>query len=136
MEKSEGQKVLLLAAAALVLYWLGNWVIPVTDPVETNYTQTAKEMLAAGDFISPRIFGNYWYDKPVFFYWELIAAFGLFGVSDFAARMFPGIFGVIGVGMTYFFARRLYDAKTGLWSALILGTSFGYWLIAKTVIPT
>lgn len=134
MEKSEGQKVLLLAAAALILYWLGNWVIPVTDPVETNYTQTAKEMLAAGDFISPRIFGNYWYDKPVFFYWELIAAFGLFGVSDFAARMFPGIFGVIGVGMTYFFARRLYDAKTGLWSALILGTSFGYWLIAKTVI--
>ena len=36
MEKSEGQKVLLLAAAALILYWLGNWMIPVTDPVETN----------------------------------------------------------------------------------------------------
>lgn len=134
MGKSEGQQILLLAAAALALYWLGNWMIPVTDPVETNYTQTAKEMLLAGDFISPRIFGNYWYDKPVFFYWELIAAFGLFGVNDFAARMFSGLFGVIGIVMTYFFARRLYGAKTGLWSALILGTSFGYWLIAKTVV--
>lgn len=131
---NERRNLLLLATAALLLYWLGNWMIPVTDPVETNYTQTAKEMLAAGDFISPRIFGNYWYDKPIFFYWELIAAFGLFGVNDFAARMASGIFGVIGVVMTYFFARRAYDERTGLWSALILGTSFGYWLVAKTVI--
>ena len=131
---NERRNLLLLAVAALLLYWLGNWMIPVTDPVETNYTQTAKEMLAAGDFISPCIFGNYWYDKPIFFYWELIAAFGLFGVNDFAARMASGIFGVIGVVMTYFFARRAYDERTGLWSALILGTSFGYWLVAKTVI--
>lgn len=130
----EKRQVLLLAGAALLLYWMGNWMIPVTDPVESNYTLTAKEMLESGDFMSPRIFGNYWYDKPIFFYWELIAAFGLFGVNDFAARMPAGIFGVIGLVMTYFFARRLYDARTGMMAALILGTSFGYWIVSKSII--
>ena len=38
------------------------------------------------------------------------------------------------LAMTYGFARKIYDAKTGLISALILGTSFEYWLISKTVI--
>ena len=56
---------------------------------ESNYTQTAKEMLLSGDWVSPRIFGNFWYDKPAFFYWELIAAFKVFGFTDFAARFFP-----------------------------------------------
>ena len=51
-----------------------------------------------------------------------------------AARFFPAVFGIIGLFMTYGFARKIYDAKTGLISALILGTSFEYWLISKTVI--
>ncbi len=134
MKRNEAQIILLLGVASLCLYWLANWMIPVTDPVECNYTQTAREMLASGDYFSPRIFGNYWYDKPGFFYWELIAAYKLLGVNDFAARMFPGLFGVAGVLMTYFFARRIYDVKTAFFSAAILATSFGYWLISKTII--
>lgn len=68
-----------LIAIALVVFF-GNAQLAVTDPVESNYTLTAKEMLSAGDYISPRIYGNYWYDKPIFFYWELIAAFGVGGI--------------------------------------------------------
>lgn len=49
-----------LIAVALVVF-LGNAGLAVTDPVESNYTLTAKEILAAGDYISPRIYGNYWY---------------------------------------------------------------------------
>lgn len=126
--------ILLLGLFSFALFIIGNGSIPATDPVESNYVLTAKEMLLSGDFISPRIYGNYWYDKPAFFYWELIGAFLLFGISDFAARFFPTIFGVIGVLMTYFFARKIYDRKTALVSGLLLSTSFGYWLISKTII--
>ena len=124
--------IIFLVGAGLLL--LGNGTIAVTDPVESNYTLTAVEMLDSGDYISPRIYGNYWFDKPVFFYWELIAAFGAFGVSEFAARFFPAVFGLLGILMTYFFARRIYDEKTGFWSAIILATSFEYWIISKTII--
>ncbi len=128
------RNLIILTVLGAALFFLANGHIPVTDPVESNYTQTAKEMLMAGDYMSPRIFGNYWYDKPAFFYWELIAAFKVFGVTDFAARFFSSVFGVVGLWLTYVFARRLYDARTALLSGVILATSLGYWVISKTII--
>ncbi len=117
-----------------VLFYMGNWNIPVSDPVEVNYAQTAVEMLQSGDFVSPRIYGHYWYDKPVFFYWELIAAYSVFGVTDFAARFFPPLFAVAGLFLVWFFAGRLYGERTGFWSAVVLGTSLIYWCLAKLII--
>ncbi|WP_313990715.1 glycosyltransferase family 39 protein [uncultured Selenomonas sp.] len=128
----------MTTAAALlflvVLYFWGNGQLAVTAPVEVNYAQTAKEMLAAGDYLSPQIYGNYWYDKPIFFYWELIGAFSLLGATDFAARFFPALFAAAGLLMTYAFARRLYDERTAFWSAVILGTGVLYAVLAKLIL--
>ena len=118
----------------VALYFWGNGALPVTAPVEVNYAQTAKEMLAAGDYLSPQIYGNYWYDKPIFFYWELIAAFSVFGVTDFAARFFPALFAAVGLVMTYAFARRLYDERTAFRAAIILGTGVLYSFLAKLIL--
>lgn len=123
--------ILLLGA---YLFFLGNWGIAITDPVESNYALTAKEMLQAGNYLSPQIYGNYWYDKPIFFYWEVIAAFKLFGINEWAARFFPAVFGIIGLFMTYWFTQKLFNRLTALVATVILGTSFEYWLISKTVI--
>ena len=125
---------LSIADLLAVLYFWGNAALPVTAPVEVNYAETAKEMLAAGDYLSPQIYGNYWYDKPIFFYWELIAAFSAFGVTDFAARFFPALFGVFGLLLTYAFARRLYDERTAFWSTLILGSCVLYAVLAKLIL--
>ena len=118
----------------VILYFWGNGSLSVTAPVEVNYAQTAKEMLSAGDWLSPQIYGNYWYDKPIFFYWELLAAFSAFGVTDFAARFFPAIFAAAGLLLTYGFARRLYDERTAFWSAIILGTGVLYAFLAKLIL--
>ena len=128
------RNLIFLALLGAALFLLANGSLAITDPVESNYTQTAKEMLLSGDWVSPRIFGNFWYDKPAFFYWELIAAFKVFGFTDFAARFFPAVFGVIGLLLTYVFARRLYDAKIALLSGVLLATSVGYWVVSKSVI--
>lgn len=126
--------LLYLAVFGLALFMLGNWMMPVTDPVESNYTQTAKEMIAAGDYMSPRIFGNYWYDKPILFYLELIAAFKMFGMTDFAARFFPAVFAIAGVLVTYAFAAKLYSRKVGLVSAVLLATTVEYWYLGHAII--
>ena len=130
----ERKDLLYLGIFALLLFLFGNWLMPVTDPVESNYVETAKEMIAAGDYLSPRIFGNYWYDKPILFYWELIAAFQLFGMSDFAARLFPALFAAIGVLMTYGFGTKLYGRRAGIFSAVILALSVEYWYLAHAII--
>ena len=119
---------------SLLIYFVGNNLLPVTDPVESNYTETALEMMEAGDYFSPRIYGNYWYDKPIMFYWELIAAFKLFGVNDFAVRFFPAVFTTASLFMTYFWGRHLYSEKHGLVAAFILGTSVECWYIGHAVI--
>lgn len=80
--------------AALLLFF-GNGQLWITDSVESNYALTAKEMVLSGDWISPQIYGNYWYDKPVFFYWLTAAGFKIFGFNEFAARFFPALFGIV-----------------------------------------
>lgn len=125
-------KILLILC--ILLFFFCNWLIPVTDPTENCYALTTKEMFEAGDYFSPRIYGNFWYDKPIFFYWEILLAFGIFGVNEFALRFFPAVFATLGVFLTYFFATKLYSRKVGFTAAVILATSPGYWYIAHAII--
>lgn len=126
--------IIFLLLLGILLYFVGNSSLCITDPVESNYTLTAKEMIAAGDLVSPRIYGNYWYDKPVFFYWELIAAFEAFGQTDFAARFFPGLWSVVIMLLTYGFGRRWFGERVGFFAAILFGTSVEGWYVGHAVI--
>ncbi len=125
---------IILLIMCMVLLFLGSGCLPVTDPTESNYVLTAKEMAASGEYISPRIYGVDWYDKPILFYWELIVAFKLFGAGDAAARFFPGVMSTFAVLGTYFFCTWLYDNRRGLMAAIILLTSLEFWYIGHAVI--
>ena len=124
----------LALLGVILMVFAGNHLLAITDPVESNYALTAKEMLAAGDFISPRIYGNFWYDKPIFFYWELLAGFQLFGVNEFAARFFPALVSVLDVLQVWYFAKKLYDKGTAFAAALIFATTTAFFYLSKAVI--
>ncbi len=119
---------------SLILFFFGTQLIPITDPTECCYTLTAKEMLAADDWLSPRIYGNFWYDKPILFYWELLVAYKIFGVGEFASRFFPAVFATLGLLLTYFFGTKLYNKKIGFAAAIMLATTLEYWYLAHAVI--
>jgi len=119
---------------AFILFFLGGWLIPITDPTECVYTLTAKEMLLADDWLSPRIYGDFWYDKPIMFYWELLVAYKIFGVNEFASRFFPAVFATLGLFLTYFFGTKLYNNKVGFAAAIMLATSLEYWYLSHAVI--
>ena len=72
---------------SLILFLWGVQQMPVTDPVESLYALTAKEMVLSGDWISPQVFGSFWYDKPPFMYWLLSASYSVFG----ALRLLHGM---------------------------------------------
>ena len=69
--------LLAIAIVSLLFFLTGNASLPITDPVESNYALTAKEMVLSGDWISPRIFDTFWYDKPIFIYWMLSLSYTL-----------------------------------------------------------
>lgn len=54
--------VVLGITAFIIFFHLGSF--PLLDPDEPVYAETPKEMIAFNDYISPRIYGEYWYDKP------------------------------------------------------------------------
>ena len=124
----------ILFALCVILFFLGSWWLPITDPTESNYTLTAKEMLQANDYLSPRIYGKFWYDKPIFFYWELILAYGIFGINEFASRFFPAVFATLGVFTTFYFGKKLYGQKVGFFAAIILAANPEYWYLSHAVI--
>ena len=125
---------LTLLMFSLFLYLIGNELLPVTDTAESNYAVTAKEMVLSGDWISPQIYGHYWYDKPIFYYWELALSYTLFGFNEMASRLPSALLGSASVLFTYWFARRVYSEKIGWLSAIILGTSVECWLLSKAII--
>ena len=112
---------LLIFLAALTFYLSFNAYIPVTDPVESNYALTAKEMVMSGDWLSPRIYGHYWFDKPIMIYWLIALSFKVFGITEFAARLPVAVFSAGSVAFVYWFGQKLFDnAKVALLSALVL----------------
>ena len=124
----------LVFAATFLFLAAGISTLAVTDPVESNYALTALEMVRSGNWISPQIYGTYWYDKPIFYYWELLLSFKLFGVTSFAARLGSALFGLLGIELSYFFVKRLYSAKRAMGASLLLLTSAEYFYIGKAII--
>jgi 4-amino-4-deoxy-L-arabinose transferase-like glycosyltransferase len=127
--------LLLIFLTSLTFYLSFNAYIPVTDPVESNYALTAKEMLLSGDWLSPQIYGHYWFDKPIMIYWLIALSFKFLGITDFAARFPAGLFSAASVTFTYWFGQKIFNnGKIALLSALVLATSLEFWLLAKMII--
>jgi len=103
------------------LFCLGSY--PLFTPDEGRYSEVAREMVMSGDYITPRVNGVAFLDKPILYYWLQAAAILLFGIKEWALRLFPALLGILGCLMTYVAGRRLFDRKTGVISALILATS-------------
>lgn len=125
---------LMLFMAAAVLLFAGNGSLLVTDSVESNYALTAKEMVLSGDWLSPQIYGHYWYDKPIFFYWLTALAYKIFGFTEFASRFFPALFGLAGLALAAWGGSKLDNERSGFCSALVLLSSVEFFLISKSVI--
>ena len=125
---------LMLFMAAAVLLFAGNGSLLVTDSVESNYALTAKEMVLSGDWLSPQIYGHYWYDKPIFFYWLTALAYKMFGFTEFASRFFPALFGLGGLALAAWGGSKLNNERSGFCSALVLLSSVEFFLISKSVI--
>ncbi len=124
--------VIIVVAGFIMFFKLG--VLPLLDPDEPVYAQTAREMLAAHDFISPRIYGDFWYDKPPLFYWSIMGSFKLFGQTEFAARFPSALLAVCCALLVYFCGKSLFTRRTGLLSALVLSTSLEYFYLGKAAV--
>ncbi len=125
---------LLLLAVSIYLYFFQLDKIALTDPDETFYAQTAKEMLNKGEWLTPILYGKPQFEKPILFYSLIEASYKIFGVNEFAARFPSAIFGLLGLIAAYFLGRLLFNNRAGLFSAIVLATNIEYIMLSTACV--
>ena len=75
----------------LILYLLLIGIRPLIMPDEARYVEIPREMLADHDFVTPRLNGLRYFEKPIMGYWLIAGAIRVFGENNFAARFVPAM---------------------------------------------
>lgn len=105
-------------------YMLGARTLVPTD--EGRYAQMAREMLASGDWITLRLNGIKYFEKPPLQNWMNALTFAVFGLGEWQARLWTGLCGLLGILMTGYAGAKVFNRHVGITAALVLGSSF-YW---------
>jgi 4-amino-4-deoxy-L-arabinose transferase-like glycosyltransferase len=124
---------LLLLAALTFFAGLGRGAI--TDSDEAFYAESAREMVASGDWITPHYNSEPRFQKPILYYWLTAATYLAVGPTEFGARLWAAMAGLGLVLVTAACGRRWYDESTGLLAGAIVATNFGYFSIARMALP-
>lgn len=123
--------VVMLSVGLVLLFGFTLGSRALWEPDEGRYAEIPREMLASGDFVTPRLNGVKYFEKPALFYWLEAGAIRVLGLNEWALRLWPALFALFGGLAVYAGARSLYDRRTGLLAAAILATSPLYFLLAR-----
>ncbi len=116
--------LLFLLFVAVWLYMLGARTLVPTD--EGRYAEMAREMAATGDWITLRLNGIKYFEKPPLQNWMNALSFELFGLGDWQARLWTGLCGLLGIAASAYAAFKMAGRRVAIHTAIILGSSF-YW---------
>jgi 4-amino-4-deoxy-L-arabinose transferase-like glycosyltransferase len=110
--RAAGVGVLLVVALAALLLGPGLGRAPFDDPGEGQHAQIAREVLG-GSWLSLRLNGVRYFDKPPLLYWLTAGAFSLFGFTEGAARLAPLLGALLAVAATTLLGARLLGPRGG-----------------------
>jgi 4-amino-4-deoxy-L-arabinose transferase-like glycosyltransferase len=131
-ELSELRRGFLLALLLVfALAWFGTLEQRrLINPDEGRYAEIPREMVATGDWLTPRLNGIKYFEKPALQYWATATAFTVFGEHHWTARLWPALTGFLGVLATAFATARLFGASAGLIAGAVLAGSVLWNVIA------
>ena len=100
---------------------LGNMAFLGAD--EPRYARIGEEMLRTADFVTPTLNSRPWLEKPPLLFWMEALSFGLFGVSEVAARFPVALLGLLAALGCSYLLYRVQGRRAALLGLLILSTS-------------
>jgi len=110
-----------------ILIWCGNLEyrkLALSD--EGRYSEIPRYMAQSGDWVTPRLNGIKYFEKPPLQYWATAAAYNVFGVHHWTARSWPALTGFAGLLLVFLAGTRIYGTAAGVYAALVLGSSLLY----------
>jgi 4-amino-4-deoxy-L-arabinose transferase-like glycosyltransferase len=121
-----------VAIALAYLSMLGSFAL--AEPDEPRYAEIPREMIASGDWVTPRLNYVKYFEKPPLVYWLTATNFELFGMSEGVARLWPAIFGLVGVGIAGALGWSMFGSWTGGAAAALLATTPLYFGLSQILI--
>ena len=128
--------------APLLRYW--PWLVlviatfafsalrPWLEPDEGRYAEIPREMLATGDWITPRLNGLDYFEKPPLQYWATAAVYSVLGVNEFSSRLYGVTLALLSIPLAYLAARRIHaDAGVGRAAAVVVASSPYFLLVGQ-----
>jgi 4-amino-4-deoxy-L-arabinose transferase-like glycosyltransferase len=123
--------VALLAVLCFVCFFLNLGAIGLLDFNEGLYVEAAREMFLRGDYVTGRVNGIPWFDKPPLALWQVAISFRVFGQTEWAARLPVAIASTALVFLTYWAGARWFNRRAGLLAAAMLALSPLYFGTAR-----
>jgi len=133
-----------LATAAVVVMvslFANLGAIGLVGPDEPRYAWIARSMAETGDWVTPRLWGVPWFEKPILYYWAAAVGFWMHLPAEWAARLPSAIAAVAAANGIAWFARRYYGAdedslaRPTLLAPVIFATSVGGTGLARAATP-
>lgn len=105
------------------------------DDVDAVQAQIARNMLASGDWVTARLDGVAYLEKPPLIYWMIAVAYQALHPADWVARL-PLVVSVIALALlTAAFGVWAFGRQAGLYAGLCISTCVGLFLFTRILIP-
>jgi 4-amino-4-deoxy-L-arabinose transferase-like glycosyltransferase len=125
--------LLLLVFAAV--HFAALFAPPLLDDADATHAAAAQYMARSGDWVTLKVDGIRYLEKPPLPYWLAAADYHLFGFNVFATHL-PLSLGVLGLAiLAWAWARRAYGDRAAFYAALSILTSVGVFLFTRIFIP-
>jgi len=105
------------------------------DDVDAVQAQIARNMITSGDWVTPRLDGVIYLEKPPLIYWLIAGSYEIFGVHDWAARIPVAVFSVGLCWLTTAFGIWAFGKRAGFYAGLCMAACIGLWLFTRILIP-
>ncbi len=92
-------------------------------------------MITSGDWVTARLDGIPYLEKPPLVYWMMAVSYKLFGVHDWAARIPFALFSIGLCWLTAAFGVWAFGDRAGFYAGLCMATCVGLFLFTRILIP-
>jgi 4-amino-4-deoxy-L-arabinose transferase-like glycosyltransferase len=121
MQNDLSKRTLLVLLLLALVAWFGTLDYrKLIGPDEGRYAEISREMAVSGDWLTPRLNGIKYFEKPPLQYWATAAAFKTFGFHAWTARLWTALAGFLTVLVVWWSGRKLFGESAGLYGAMVL----------------
>jgi Dolichyl-phosphate-mannose-protein mannosyltransferase len=105
------------------------------DDVDSVQAQIARNMLVSGDWVTARLDGVPYLEKPALIYWTIALSYKIFGVHDWSARVPIALSALALCWVTAAFGVWAFGKRAGFYAGLCISTCVGLFLFTRVLIP-